>query len=46
MYRIGKRFMFEAAHHLPDLPEGHKCARLHGHSYTVGGGRGRAVRFE
>lgn len=35
MYRIGKRFRFEAAHHLPELPEGHKCARLHGHSYTV-----------
>ncbi|MGH3923824.1 MAG: 6-carboxytetrahydropterin synthase QueD [Pseudonocardiaceae bacterium] len=35
MYRIGKRFRFEAAHHLPELPEGHKCAQLHGHSYTV-----------
>lgn len=35
MYRIGKRFGFEAAHHLPDLPDGHKCARPHGHSYTV-----------
>jgi 6-pyruvoyltetrahydropterin/6-carboxytetrahydropterin synthase len=35
VYRIGKRFRFEAAHHLPDLPDGHKCARPHGHSYTV-----------
>lgn len=35
MYRIGKRFGFEAAHHLADLPDGHKCARPHGHSYTV-----------
>lgn len=35
MYRIGKRFRFEAAHYLRGLPEGHKCARLHGHSYTV-----------
>lgn len=35
MYRIGKSFRFEAAHHLPELPEGHKCACLHGHSYTV-----------
>lgn len=35
MYWIGKSFRFEAAHYLPDLPEGHKCARLHGHSYTV-----------
>lgn len=35
MYRIGKRFSFEAAHHLPGLPPDHKCARLHGHGYTV-----------
>lgn len=35
MYRIGKRFGFEAAHHLSELPDGHKCARPHGHSYTV-----------
>lgn len=35
MYRIGKKFSFEAAHHLPGLPAGHKCSRLHGHSYTA-----------
>jgi 6-pyruvoyltetrahydropterin/6-carboxytetrahydropterin synthase len=35
VYRIGKRFRFEAAHHLPGLPAGHQCARTHGHSYTV-----------
>lgn len=35
MHRIGKQFGFEAAHSLPDLPQGHKCARPHGHSYTV-----------
>ena len=35
MYRIGKAFRFEAAHHLPGLPQGHKCARPHGHSYTA-----------
>lgn len=35
MYRIGKRFSFDAAHVLADLPAGHKCARLHGHTYTV-----------
>lgn len=35
MYRIAKTFRFEAAHHLTGLPEGHKCARPHGHSYTV-----------
>ena len=28
-------FRFEAAHRLPKVPEGHKCARLHGHSYFV-----------
>lgn len=26
---------FEAAHCLPNLPEGHKCRRLHGHSFRV-----------
>ena len=30
-----KEFTFEAAHRLPGVPEGHKCARLHGHSYRV-----------
>lgn len=35
MYRICKRFGFEAAHHVPGLPASHKCARPHGHSYTV-----------
>lgn len=35
MYTIGKRFTFSAAHHLEGLPEGHKCARVHGHTYTV-----------
>lgn len=34
-YRIGKTFRFEAAHHLPGLPDGHKCRRHHGHSYTA-----------
>ena len=35
MWKIGKRFSFDASHQLPGLPEGHKCARLHGHTYTV-----------
>lgn len=26
---------FEAAHRLPGLPIGHKCARVHGHSYRA-----------
>jgi 6-pyruvoyltetrahydropterin/6-carboxytetrahydropterin synthase len=30
---LRKTFRFEAAHRLPNLPEGHKCRRLHGHSF-------------
>ena len=32
---IWKEFGFEAAHRLPNVPEGHQCARLHGHSFRV-----------
>jgi 6-pyruvoyltetrahydropterin/6-carboxytetrahydropterin synthase len=32
---VFRDFTFEAAHHLPRVPEGHKCGRLHGHSYRV-----------
>jgi len=32
---IYKQFTFEAAHRLPNLPQDHKCSRLHGHSYAV-----------
>ncbi len=32
---IFKEFTFEAAHRLPNLPPGHKCSRLHGHSFRV-----------
>jgi 6-pyruvoyltetrahydropterin/6-carboxytetrahydropterin synthase len=32
---IYEEFTFEAAHLLPNVPQGHKCARLHGHSYRV-----------
>ena len=32
---IFKVFTLEAAHRLPNVPEGHKCARLHGHSFRV-----------
>jgi 6-pyruvoyltetrahydropterin/6-carboxytetrahydropterin synthase len=31
--RLVKRFDFEAAHSLPTFPDGHKCRRLHGHSF-------------
>ncbi|MCS6913146.1 MAG: 6-carboxytetrahydropterin synthase QueD [Myxococcota bacterium] len=30
-----REYRFEAAHRLPAVPAGHKCARLHGHSYRV-----------
>ena len=32
---IFKIFHIEAAHRLPNVPAGHKCARLHGHSFRV-----------
>ena len=35
MIQVYKEFKFEAAHKLPNLPESHKCSRLHGHSYKV-----------
>ena len=35
MMEIFKEFTFEAAHDLPNTPEGHKCRRLHGHSFRV-----------
>jgi len=33
--RLIHEFKFEAAHRLPKVPAGHKCARLHGHSFKV-----------
>jgi 6-pyruvoyltetrahydropterin/6-carboxytetrahydropterin synthase len=33
---IFKEFTAESAHFLPAVPEGHKCRRLHGHSYRIG----------
>lgn len=30
-----KVIWIEAAHRLPNVPEGHKCARLHGHSWRI-----------
>ena len=33
--RLVHEFRFEAAHRLPRVPEGHKCSRLHGHSFKV-----------
>jgi 6-pyruvoyltetrahydropterin/6-carboxytetrahydropterin synthase len=33
--RLTKSFTFEAAHSLPTFPAGHKCRRLHGHSFKI-----------
>lgn len=33
--RLSKRFRFDAAHFLPHVPEGHRCGRLHGHSFEI-----------
>ena len=33
--QIFKTFTLESAHRLPNVPEGHKCARVHGHSFRV-----------
>lgn len=33
--QIYKSFTIEAAHRLPNVPDEHKCARLHGHSFRI-----------
>ncbi len=33
--QIFKAFRIEAAHRLPNVPAGHKCSRLHGHSFRI-----------
>ena len=32
---LAREYRFEAAHRLPRVPPGHKCARLHGHSFKL-----------
>jgi len=32
---IFRAFTIEAAHRLPNVPAGHKCSRLHGHSFRI-----------
>jgi 6-pyruvoyltetrahydropterin/6-carboxytetrahydropterin synthase len=32
---LSKTFEFDAGHHLLHVPEGHKCARPHGHRYRL-----------
>lgn len=33
--QLSRSFRFEAAHHLPTFPPGHKCRQMHGHSFRV-----------
>ncbi len=33
--RIWRRYPFEAAHQLPNVPLGHKCGRMHGHGFQA-----------
>lgn len=32
---VWRRYKFQAAHRLPNVPAGHKCGRLHGHGFEV-----------
>jgi 6-pyruvoyltetrahydropterin/6-carboxytetrahydropterin synthase len=32
---IFKEFQIESAHSLPNVPAGHKCGRIHGHSFRI-----------
>lgn len=33
--KICRKYTFESAHRLPHVPPGHKCGRMHGHSYRL-----------
>ncbi|HJL75363.1 MAG: 6-carboxytetrahydropterin synthase QueD [Candidatus Marinimicrobia bacterium] len=33
--QLYKKFSFDSAHYLPNLPDGHKCKRMHGHTFYV-----------
>ncbi len=32
---IFRKFTFDSAHYLPNVPEGHKCRQIHGHTYKM-----------
>lgn len=32
---IYKEFSFDSAHFLPNVPDGHKCKEMHGHTYKL-----------
>ncbi|MEI6410153.1 MAG: 6-carboxytetrahydropterin synthase QueD [Bacteroidota bacterium] len=33
--QIFKQFTFDSAHFLPNVPDGHKCKAIHGHTYRL-----------
>jgi 6-pyruvoyltetrahydropterin/6-carboxytetrahydropterin synthase len=33
--KIFKCFTFDSAHFLPNVPDGHKCKAIHGHTYQL-----------
>ena len=33
--QIFKKFTFDCAHFLPNVPDGHKCKNMHGHTYIL-----------
>lgn len=32
---VWRRYLFQSAHQLPNVPAGHKCGRMHGHGFEV-----------
>ena len=32
---VWRRYLFQSAHRLPNVPPGHKCGRMHGHGFEV-----------
>jgi 6-pyruvoyltetrahydropterin/6-carboxytetrahydropterin synthase len=35
MLSVFVEYSIDAAHFLPNVPEGHKCGRMHGHRYDI-----------
>lgn len=35
MAHVWRRYKFQSAHRLPNVPMGHKCGRMHGHGFEV-----------
>lgn len=33
--KIFRKFTFDSAHFLPNVPDGHKCKNVHGHTYHL-----------